>query len=1260
MAKVKVVNTNLDENINLENFTNVPSETIFNFGSFTVTSNFDGRTEIDYSTRLSSFVNPISISGLTLTETQSEILYNKSLNTVLNLDKSDLNTYVKFGSAYEYLRVSFENIITNYPGSLLISSQVVGGGNITFYDFSYDSIYDTSTFKIPTEYAINTFGLVFDYGNTAEPDKNVVKNLNISYDKYIIWSKLHSESNGHTILAFTGDSSTVSYIMVTVDGNPFSFNSGHTSGYFDIHIKPNNKVFEEYRTQLSDYEQYIIAQRENYNGFRFILKDPTLLDNGKINYANNSLLWSTSDGYNLDINTPSYQKILNIVLTIGAKYDNIKTDLILRFLTPDSIKTYDLTDEGKMTKLLRIYGQEFDVLKQFIDSLTHINTLSYDKIKNIPDQLVSNLARTLGWQYFNLVNEEELVSGFLSIDDTERNLETDLLPSEVNIELWRRILMNTNYFWKSKGTRESIKSIFLLIGIPEPFINITEYVYTVDGKIDIRKVELTKDDFPSNSLPYDNSGYPVVPVETTDFYFQMSGDTDSGQAYMNNFRLAGFNLLQTIDNKKSWIQTGATTRIDVNTPQYYQEDSKLVLNTKEVDVALDIARGIEYDVWRYVKFTDFPANSSGYTLPYTYVNLSLSYGAPSANTFTLPFTLDGDFEVRYNGILLNAPKTGSTTGITAQADYTVSGNQFTITNPARIVSGERDVIQVTYLYSGGTTPPISGITIQYLVTRVSANSTGTIVQLPAAPNGDIQLTINGIALTKGTGQFNADYIIDSNDSTKIVIQNQEVIAYLAAYPQVQVAYITVTGNTSLEARNEIYRIDSFTTGKLSFNSSANKYVFRLNYKLTNTSDIKVLIDGIALEPQKDYIINPSNRYEIYLPRGLKYGTVISVYYIVGGSDYFDPIVSNDFGIGDISQLSFLEFIELVQRRMINATNRKIITDYKGGWYPTLLKLYTSYLQRSELSEDDPLHSWGYTFENLYSFLSKYNAFFQKFVDQLLSSTIIQRKGGLLIRNTIFSKQKFTYKRGVYMGIQNSRDVIGNVTYIPDTQLYYLGDDDSIFEKRPLIRTLAWTNDFILTGDFCTNFKISDVTISYPVATTTTTAFPYQGILQLNTEELQQTITGPLEGLYYRTIIAFIFNPVILPNYNVNINLNLVTRHIVDDGTDGGNNNSGNAFTRFVIEKNGMVLYDKQYFDNYDTGAAGRTYTEQPSISVTNGDFIEIRIENQVIQDSLPSTSEYDVSARSSMTPEITSVTPNGEIIDTIPLQITREIAIDET
>jgi len=1060
VAKVKVIKTNLDGNLNGNYFNDTPSNTVFSFGRFFVTSNFDNKVTIDYTDSLSSFVRPVTLDTLNVNDTQSEIIQTYTTNAVLNLDKSDLNTFVRYGSAYEFLRTSIQNIILAYPGSLFANSQKDVGGNQTYQAYSYDSVSNISTFLVPTGSTVNTFGLVFNDGNDSIPDDNELKNLNISYEDYVIWSSLESDTL-FKVVGYTGNTVNSSdplkknFLRLQVEGNPFEQMGTGATGRLDYHIRPNNVRFEEFRALLENFEKNIVSKRDGTNGFVFTLKDPTQLEDGTIIYSDSQVVWSTGDKYNVDVSTPKYQKFLEVVLSIGAKYDTIKTDLIARFLTPASLKSYDFTEDGKMTKLLRIYGREFDQIRQFIDSLVNINKVTYDKLNNLPDQIVKNMANTFGWDYFSLVNEQELVEGFLTVDDTERDLNEDILPAEIDVELWRRILNNTSYFWKSKGTREAIKSMFLLIGIPEPFINITEYVYTVDGKIDPNTVTLAQGDFPSNSLPYDTEGYPVAPLETSDFYFQVSGDTDSGQAYLDVFRDAGFNLKQTPDNKKSWVEAGAVTRSHYTTSQYYQEDSKLVINTKEVDIALDTARGIEYDVFKYIQ-TDYTANSSGYTLPYSYVNISLGVGV-SQQTFPLPDKTEGDFEVRYNGILLNAPKTGTTTGITTgatgQSDYTIdySANTFTITNPAINSGNRKDVIQATYVYSGGTA--ITGISVQYVVTRVNAILSGTYIPLPSFPRGDLQLTINGIALTKGTSQFVADYILDpansSGGTNNIIIQNPEVISYLAVNPNVQVAYIEVTGSTDINMRSEVVRVDSFNSSKIYFNNGANKYVYKLNYKVNDAKEVKFLIDGIALEPYTDYSINVQNPYEVFLPKGIRYGTVISAYYLVANSGAFSPVIEDIFGIGDISELSFLEFLELMQRKMISSRNRKVVTDFKGGWYPTLLRIYETYLKRGLLGDDNPLQSNGYTFQNLYPFLSKYNAFFQRFVDQLLSATIIIKRGGLLIRNSVFTKQKHWYKRGVNVSIDAITHITGTSAgyldrVINKASLQYFGDDGSKF------------------------------------------------------------------------------------------------------------------------------------------------------------------------------------------------------------------------
>jgi hypothetical protein len=1020
MAKYKSINDDINQDLIGGDFNNSSSETVFTLGKFAVTSNFAGRTVQDFSSTLTSFPKPITLENINVNEEQSEYIKKFTENVALNYEKSDLNSHVKFGSAREFLRVAVENIINNYVGSLFVSDNF--NNNATVIDYTYDPLTNISSFKTPSIYIENKYGLSFDYGNTNTINGEL-KNLNISYNEYVIWQKNSPLDNDFEIVGFTGDTLNKPYIDVKVLGDVFSelTLSGNTSSNVEYHYKPKPIHFNIFISELNDFEQFMLMNRnDDYTGYNIRLKQPQLLDNGQIIYTNVKLKWYTSDGYNLDIKYGRYESFLEQLLTIGSKYDVIKTDLIARYLIPSSFITFDKTDEQKNTKLLRIYGREFDVIKQFIDSLVNINKLSYNKKNNVPDQLIKNLARTFGWKDFSLIKTDDLISTFFNTD-VEKNVTT-MTPAELDIELWRRILINTNYFWKTKGTREALKTILLIIGIPETFINITEHVYTVDDKINPNTVELTLDELPSISLPYDNEGYPIAPIESNDFFFQISGNTDRGQAYMDNFRNVGFTLNRTIDNKKSWVYSGETTRIHESTPNYYQEDSKLVLNTKEIEVAIDISRGIEYDIYNYIKNTDDVLNSTGFTSQYSFVSMLLEYESP-ASVFILPHTPVGEVVVSFNGITLAIE--GS------DGDYYIDPN-----NPRKIVlssefaykrpNEDDDVVVITYLYN--KLGIIVEGKIQYLVVKVTPNVNGTVIPLPDEPKGDVQLTVNGVNLTQGTSLFVGDYVKNPNNNKELIIQNSELSSYLTINPVVQIAMIIGDDVTTLEKRLEFHRIDSFNTNKFYIDNTTNTYRYRLNYKIDSIENVKITINGITLTPNVDYKLNISNPFEIILPPILKLHDMIGAYYLINNNIAGELIINPIYGVGDISEMSFLEFMIAIQKRLINARDRKIISDFHGGFYPTLLKVYIDYLKRSKLSDDDLLKSRGYLFSDLYPYFNKFNTLFENFIAELLPATIIRKGSGFSIRNTAFTRQKFMYRRGVNF----------------DQELDWLGDDGSEF------------------------------------------------------------------------------------------------------------------------------------------------------------------------------------------------------------------------
>ena len=158
--------------------------------------------------------------------------------------------------------------------------------------------------------------------------------------------------------------------------------------------------------------------------------------------------------------------------------------------------------------------------------------------------------------------------------------------------------------------------------------------------------------------PMDVNGYPKRPITNNEFFFEkgsgwyiqtpdhraiekldISNSTFTGsnpdvqttletftygQKYFDRFRdfpymNLGFGLTKTIDNNKSWddTETGLRRNRDGAYNAYYKVfDEKLVLNAKNIELYLNMAQGITYDIWRMSRRYDYPFPSSGLTSPY--------------------------------------------------------------------------------------------------------------------------------------------------------------------------------------------------------------------------------------------------------------------------------------------------------------------------------------------------------------------------------------------------------------------------------------------------------------------------------------------------------------------------------------------------------------------------------------------------------------------------------------------------------------------
>jgi hypothetical protein len=618
------------------------SITIFN--TFYTTANLESKSNIFYETQ--GFSQAISLSNLGITSTQGQSLLDNNLNLVLNLDQNDLFNYTLFGSLREHIKSSITNIIRKWPASLYVNKTVSGATLNTILEYNYSPLTNRSKFKVPTSTIRNSFDINLENSPNPYQGYDGIKMMGLDYYKYVIKFPVTGSTIGHSpgyannvqelpIIGYTGTSNlSPNYVYFNVKGNPFTGTTSSPSGGImsaNFHIKPKKQIVEEFFSKLKNLDSFLL-NRETTPIFTSKFTVPMEGNGGGFVETPRKYTWPTTDGYNIDINTTKYQTYLIGLLKLADSYDNYKTDLVSRFFTTEAIKEFD-TSDNRVQKLLRIYGREFDEVKRYIDGLAFANRVSYNKSNNIPDQLVKNFARTLGFETIDFNDQSNLLESFFGGTNNPifSGTSVSMTPVEFDIELWRRLIINAGYLFRSKGTRKIIEFFLKFIGAPESLVEFNEYVYTTRGKLDTDMVNqsmhyLTNtigDTGPvSVELPMDAEGYPRVLSHDDNYYFQMKGGWyretntmgansphrgpyDGGQEYFDKFR-----CFTDISGASFTTRTTPTGTIP-------EEDLTIVLVSNEL--------GLE-DNFNYIK------NSLGAGVGLGYTNSTGGGGIGKGNT----------------------------------------------------------------------------------------------------------------------------------------------------------------------------------------------------------------------------------------------------------------------------------------------------------------------------------------------------------------------------------------------------------------------------------------------------------------------------------------------------------------------------------------------------------------------------------------------------------------------------------------------------
>tara|TARA_R110001592_G_scaffold137562_5_gene355656 strand:- start:24035 stop:31678 length:7644 start_codon:yes stop_codon:yes gene_type:complete len=543
----------------------------FTMGNFTVTNSTSSKQNREF--EIGVFGGAITLENLNVKTLEEAAYYtNNSLKIFFNYNKTKITNFTLYGSLRERFRVAVQQILYNFPAALnIVNSQPGFIPTTTFSAYTYDLLSDTSKLVVPYTAILNPFNIEFTKkGNlpTTNDVLNPLRNFSKEYANYVLdYSGLTYEILEYQPITYFADLNKASQpgLKITVKGDPFnfqtttmfnrkgfcsaSFSAGTWSPILDGYdnlpteckivsgrkleclplcfpeylIRPSDfKIEELYKdtTKLGEIETYLI-NRKSVPEYKALFDVPAETPTGRRVTAQKSVTWTKMDPWNIVISGDSYGKYLTDLYELGDEFDSYKTNLISRFLTTAALKEFDTSDK-RVEKILQLYGREFDEVKKYIEGLAFMANVDYSRLDNVPDKLLKNLAQTIGWGTPSSITKDSLLEAVFGGKRSNATPKESLTykgtsinekPAELDADLYRRLVINSAYLFKSKGTRKALEFIFKLVGAPEALVEFNEHVYVGAQKINMSQFNAKW------SLISGGSYTETIPVLSSTTYF---------------------------------------------------------------------------------------------------------------------------------------------------------------------------------------------------------------------------------------------------------------------------------------------------------------------------------------------------------------------------------------------------------------------------------------------------------------------------------------------------------------------------------------------------------------------------------------------------------------------------------------------------------------------------------------------------------------------------------------------------------------------
>ena len=251
---------------------------------------------------------------------------------------------------------------------------------------------------------------------------------------------------------------------------PFTNRVVDLTGKFEPYLFPNRLNNESLLNDIGSTRSIILPQGDLFPVFtqesgdkEAFFTDVVVTKNNPTNIHPFSKIYRPPSGSYAG--SSEWNDWYNTMETIAEDYDTNNIHSLVNNL-PTILRTGN--EHKTLRDFVNMLGEQFDLLRSYIDNYHNIYKLGYKNPNAMPDNLLPIIGSSLGFDLYNPI------TGSLNnyLDSTSGDEVGD---KKAIASLWTKILNNIIYIYKTKGTHESLNTLLNLYGYDTNSFNLTEY-----------------------------------------------------------------------------------------------------------------------------------------------------------------------------------------------------------------------------------------------------------------------------------------------------------------------------------------------------------------------------------------------------------------------------------------------------------------------------------------------------------------------------------------------------------------------------------------------------------------------------------------------------------------------------------------------------------------------------------------------------------------------------------------------------------------